>query len=31
VIEAGIQKPDLNFPAFFRFRRLDGTYVVTNA
>ena len=31
MIEAGIQKPDLNFPAFFRFRRLDGTYVVTNA
>ncbi len=28
---AGIRKPDTNFPAFFRFREVDGAYVVTNA
>lgn len=30
-IEAGIAKPDVNFPAFFRVRRVDGVYVITNA
>ena len=28
---AGIEKPDLKFPGFFRFREVDGDYVVTNA
>lgn len=31
MMEAGIEKPDLSFPAFFRFRKVDGDYVVTNA
>lgn len=28
---AGIQKPDTNFPGFFRFREVNGFYVLTNA
>ena len=31
MMEAGIERPDLAFPAFFRFRKVDGDYVVTNA
>ncbi len=31
MMEAGITRPDLSFPAFFRFRRVGDVYVVTNA